>query len=216
MSTVYLVRHGRTTANARGLLAGRSRRAQLDAHGERQAKHAGVMLRQVDLEAIVTSPLPRTRRTAAIVRDQLPKSPRISTDEHLNECDYGDWSGRSLTELAEDPLWRVVQEHPSAVTFPGGESMVGMQHRAVAGIRALNRKYGAYVVVSHGDIIKALLADALGMHLDQFQRIVVDPGSVSVITYTALRPVVSGVNLTRTLKGIQAPSGHGVVGGRSR
>ena len=216
MATVYLVRHGRTSANQRGILAGRSQSTQLDAHGQRQAKHAGTMLRRVPIDMVVTSPLKRTRQTASILREQLPNMPRVKADERFVECDYGLWTGRALSELHDDPLWSTVQHQPSAVRFPEGEAMVDMQRRAIVGVRELNERFDSYVVVSHGDVIKSILADALGMHLDQFQRIVIDPGSVSVVTYTPHRPFVSGINLTNSLVGIAATRGDAVVGGRSR
>jgi probable phosphomutase (TIGR03848 family) len=125
----------------------------------------------------------------------------VQLDERLGECRYGDWTGRSLRKLSRDPLWRVVQAHPSAVRFPGpaGETMTGMQQRAVAAVRDWNARLGpdaAYLVCSHGDVIKAILADALGMHLDMLQRIQVDPCSLSVVRYTPLRPFVLAVNDT--------------------
>jgi probable phosphomutase (TIGR03848 family) len=125
----------------------------------------------------------------------------VQLDERLGECRYGDWTGRSLRKLAGDPLWRVVQAHPSAVRFPGpdGETMTGMQQRAVAAVRDWNARLGpgaAYVVCSHGDVIKAILADALGMHLDMSQRIQIDPCSLSVVRYTPLRPFVLAMNDT--------------------
>ncbi len=125
----------------------------------------------------------------------------VQLDERLGECRYGDWTGRSLRKLAREPLWRVVQAHPSAVRFPGpaGETMTGMQQRAVAAVREWNARLGpnaAYLVCSHGDVIKAILADALGMHLDMSQRIQVDPCSLSVVRYTALRPFVLAMNDT--------------------
>jgi probable phosphomutase (TIGR03848 family) len=125
----------------------------------------------------------------------------VQLDERLGECRYGDWTGRSLRKLTRDPLWRVVQAHPSAVRFPGpaGETMTGMQQRAVAAVRDWNARLGpdaTYLVCSHGDVIKAILADALGMHLDMLQRIQVDPCSLSVVRYTPLRPFVLAVNDT--------------------
>jgi probable phosphomutase (TIGR03848 family) len=122
-------------------------------------------------------------------------------DDRFGECRYGDWTGGSLKTLAKDPMWKVVQAHPSAAVFPGdeGESMAAMQHRAVTAVREWNSTLGSdaiYAVVSHGDVIKAILADALGMHLDQFQRLRVDPCSVSVVDYTPLRPFVERTNDT--------------------
>jgi probable phosphomutase (TIGR03848 family) len=128
---------------------------------------------------------------------------QVLTEDRLGECKYGDWTGQPLRKLSHDPLWRVVQAHPSAVTFPGpdGESMSGMQQRAVTAVRDWNEKLGkdaTYLICSHGDVIKAILADALGMHLDMSQRIQVDPCSLSIIRYTTLRPFVLRVNDTGT------------------
>jgi broad specificity phosphatase PhoE len=131
--------------------------------------------------------------------------PAPVVDDRLGECRYGDWTGRELKDLAKDPLWRAVQVHPSSVTFPGegGEAMLTMAQRTVTALREHDARVAAaagehaiWVAVSHGDPIKAALADALGMHLDQFQRIVVEPGSVSVVRYTPLRPFVLRMNDT--------------------
>ncbi len=122
-------------------------------------------------------------------------------DDRVGEARYGDWTGRPLKDLVRDRLWRVVQEHPSAATFPGREAepLRATAARAVDAVRDWNARLGAdatYAVVSHGDVIKAVVADALGMHLDLFQRIVVDPGSVTVVRYTDLRPFVVRLNDT--------------------
>ena len=209
MPTVLLVRHGRTTANASGVLAGWTPGVGLDDTGREQARALAGRLAVVPIAALVASPLQRCQETAAeLIAVPGPKGtarPEARSDERLGECRYGDWTGRSLKDLAKDPLWRVVQAHPSAVTFPGpaGESMPDMQHRAVAAIREHDAAVAAahgddavWVAVSHGDVIKALLADALGMHLDSFQRIVVDTCSVSVVRYTPLRPFAVRINDT--------------------
>lgn len=121
----------------------------------------------------------------------------MQVDERFGEVGYGEWTGRRLEDLAKEPLWRVVQAHPSAAVFPGGESLAAMQHRAVAAVRDWNARLGekaVYLVCSHGDVIKAIVADALGLHLDQFQRITADPASLTVIRYTPLRPFVIRMN----------------------
>jgi probable phosphomutase (TIGR03848 family) len=204
--TVLLIRHGRTSANASGVLAGWSPGIELDEAGARQAEALAARLAGVALAAMVTSPLDRCRQTALAVRAVAgPTGPRppVVDDERLGECRYGTWTGRLLKELSKDPLWRVVQAHPSAVTFPGadGEAMLAMQHRAVAAVREHDARVAGeagegavWAAFSHADVIKAVLADALGMHLDAFQRIVVDPCSVSVVRYTALRPFAVRVN----------------------
>jgi probable phosphomutase (TIGR03848 family) len=194
VTTVLLVRHGRTTANSAGVLAGWTEGVGLDDAGRTQVTALAGRLAAVPLAAVVTSPLQRCLETADLMLDGHDQVPR-HVDERLGEVRYGDWTGGELKKLAKDPLWKVVQSHPSAMTFPGegGEAMRDMQTRAVGAVREWNQRLGkdaVYVVVSHGDIIKAVLADALGMHLDQFQRLVVDPSSVSIITYTSLRPFV--------------------------
>src|SRR5262249_51383771 len=123
----------------------------------------------------------------------------------LVECGYGDWEGQSLRALFKDPLWRVVQQHPAAVTFPGaaGESMAAMSALAVAAVRRYDEAVAAeqgpdaiWLACSHGDVIKAIVADALGLHLDLFQRIVVDPASLTVLRYTPGRPFLVRLNDT--------------------
>jgi len=199
MPTVVLLRHGRTTANTAGILAGQLPGVPLDERGRVQADDIGRRLASVPFSAVIASPLERTKTTARAVIKHSKRPVGLSTDRAFIECDYGTWSGKKLSALAGKPLWSVVQQHPSAAEFPGGESMRGMQARAVEGIRAWNEavgERGVYLVVSHGDLIKAIIADALGMHLDHFQRIAIDPGSISVISYTALRPFVVKVNDT--------------------
>ena len=194
MTTVLLVRHGRTTANGAGVLAGWTEGVGLDDIGRTQVGALAARLAAVPLAAVVSSPLQRCLETAdGMLVGHEPVERHL--DDRLGEVRYGDWTGGELKKLAKDPLWKVVQSHPSAMTFPGegGEAMRDMQTRAVGAVREWNQRLGpdaVYVVVSHGDVIKAVLADALGMHLDQFQRLVVDPSSVSVVTYTPLRPFV--------------------------
>jgi len=213
MPTVYLIRHGRTHANAQGVLTGQSA-VRLDERGVRQAVSAGRRLRRVPLEAIVTSPLRRTRQTARLIQEQRDHSVAVKPDVAFVEVDYGEWSGRSLAELAELDLWTTVQEHPSAVRFPDGESIAGAQHRAVTAIRDWNSSgLDTYAVVSHGDIIKAIIADAYGMHLDHFQRIVIDPGSISVIHYAPKRPSVLVTNSTHGTLRFHAQHSRPTVGG---
>jgi len=201
MATVILVRHGRTSANASGTLAGRTPGVRLDDVGAEQAVRTAARLAVVPLAAIVTSPLERCRDTARAIAKAHPDRPKVSTERGLTECDYGEWQGRPLRELAKEKLWKTVQTQPSAATFPGGESLPAMQARAVNAVRrrdaAVEEEHGAaavWVAVTHGDIVKSILADALGMHLDLFQRIQVDPASVSIVRYTSSRPYVLATN----------------------
>jgi probable phosphomutase (TIGR03848 family) len=212
MTTVLLVRHGRTTANTSGVLAGWTPGVQLDEQGRTQAQALAERWSGLQLAARVSSPLERCLETAAF--SATDDAPDLVVDDRVGECRYGDWTGRTLKDLAQDPLWAVVQQHASAMRFPGdgGESLVQVQARAVEAVRDWNDRLGAdavYAVFSHGDVIKAVLADALGMHLDQFQRIVVDPASVSVVHYTPSRPFVERINdRTGSLLGVRPATPH--------
>ena len=219
MATVLLLRHGRTTANASGGLAGRQP-VELDETGRGQAVGVGRRLRELPLKAVVTSPLLRCRQTLQLAMPDV--SP--SVDDGLIECGYGDWEGRPLSELAKDPLWPVVQQHPSAVVFPNGEAMAAMSARAIAAVRAWDVRVHAehgpdalWLACSHGDVIKAIVADAMGLHLDEFQRIVADPASITAIRYTPTRPFLLRLNDTADLALIpaknQAQESDAAVGG---
>lgn len=199
MPTLLLIRHGRTTANASGLLAGWTPGVGLDETGHAQALRLRERVAGLPLVAAVTSPLQRTAETAATVL--AGRDLTAAVDDRLAECRYGDWEGQQLRVLAKDPLWKVVQQHPSAVRFPNGESLVEISERAVTAVRDWDGRVAAdhgpdalWVAFSHGDIIKAITADALGLHLDGFQRIVADPCSVTVIRYTPLRAFVVRTN----------------------
>jgi probable phosphomutase (TIGR03848 family) len=200
MPVVLLVRHGRTDANGSGVLAGRTPGVGLDDAGRAQIEALRGRIARVPLSGVVSSPLDRCRQTADIlVGDDV----ELRVDDALTECDYGSWTGRRLVDLRREKAWRVVQDHPSGAVFPGGESLAHVQARAVAAIRDHDRRVAAaagpqavWMAVSHGDVIKAIVADALGMHLDLFQRIVVDPGSVTAVSYTEVRPFVLRLNDT--------------------
>jgi probable phosphomutase (TIGR03848 family) len=223
MPLVILVRHGRTPANAQGILAGWTPGVHLDDQGVAQAEAAAERLRPLSLSTIVSSPLERTVQTAEAINRRQRRAPGIALDDRLGECRYGEWTNRPLAELAKSPLWRTVQERPSAVTFPEGESLPQMQARALAAVHEWNARLGdraTYAIVSHGDVIKAILADALGTHLDQFQRIVVDPASISVIRYGARGVQVLHVNdrgsdLSSLARARRSRRVEGAVGGGS-
>ena len=216
VTTVLLIRHGRSHANAQGLLAGRTETA-LDDTGRTQAEQLAQRLSDVPLDLVVSSPQLRARQTAEIV---VAGRAEARIDDAFAECDYGDWSGSALSELATEPTWEIVQWLPSAAEFPDGETMAQMAHRATHGVRRLVKENPDSIiwVVSHGDVIKAILADALGMHLDHFQRIVVDTASVSIVHYTPKRPFVERINDTggiRLARKAPESDGEAVVGGRT-
>ncbi|GHH71200.1 phosphatase [Streptosporangium violaceochromogenes] len=210
-----LARHGLTDLTG-PVLAGWTPGVHLSAAGRAQAEALAARLASLELDAIVSSPLERCRETALAVA--AGRRREVLVDERFGECRYGDWTGRPLGELTEDPLWPVVQNHPSAATFPGGESLPAVQHRAVGAVREWNERLGpgaVYLVCSHGDVIKAVVADALGLHLDQFQRITADPASLTAIRYTPLRPFVLRLNdLGGEVAGLRPAEGPGEGDGR--
>jgi len=200
VTTVLFIRHG-LTAMTGPVLAGHTPELHLDDRGWAQARAVTDRLRELPLAALVSSPLERCTDTASAVAEGRDRA--VELDDRFVEVRYGDWTGRELKTLAKEPLWKVVQQHPSAAVFPGGEGLAAVQARAVAGVRDWNARLAAehgpdvtYAVFSHGDVIKSLIADALGQHLDLFQRISVDPCSVSVVRYTDTRPFVLRVNDT--------------------
>lgn len=213
MATVLLLRHGRTTANASGTLAGHQP-TELDDVGRAQAAAVGARLAAAGLvpHLVVSSPLIRCRQTVEVA---LPGA-AVVDDARLVECDYGDWSGQPLKTLAKQQLWQVVQAHPSAATFPGGESLAAMSARAIAAIRdadaratAAHGQEALVLACTHADVIKAIAADALGMHLDLFQRLSADPASLTAIRYTPLRPFLLRMNDPGGAVGSPAGSGPG-------
>jgi probable phosphomutase (TIGR03848 family) len=199
VATVVLLRHARSTANGAGRLAGRSPGIELDETGLKQADALVARLADVPVAEIVCSPLLRCEMTVAPLAAARGLAP--VTEPGLSEVDYGEWTNRELKDLGKEKLWSVVQQHPSAAVFPGGEGLASVQTRAVAAVRAHDARITAahgneavWLLCSHGDVLKSILADALGQHLDSFQRIVVNPASVSVVQYTETRPFVLRMN----------------------
>ncbi|MDH6109593.1 putative phosphomutase (TIGR03848 family) [Kitasatospora sp. MAP12-15] len=229
MPTLLLVRHGRSTANTAGILAGWTPGVDLDDTGRSQAAALVDRLTGIPLAQVVSSPLERCRQTLAPLVEARPDLGEPTLDDRFGECHYGEWTGRPLSELAQEPLWRTVQDHASAAAFPGGESLRALSHRTVAAAREWDEKIAAehgpeavWAVCTHGDVVKAVVADALGLHLDHFQRINVEPCSVTAIRYTPQRPFVLRMGDTGDLGSLRprpahasggAPSGDAVVGG---
>lgn len=240
MPVCLLVRHGTSTANVTGTLAGWSDGVPLTAYGEEQARAVAELLAGLPLALVATSPLLRCRQTAdAIAQARAAASVPadasgkvtaevtekaavdVTVEEGLGECRYGVWTGRSLGDLVADPLWRTVQDVPTQAVFPGsveyaGESLADMAYRAVSTVRSLDAKVSAadgpdavWVAVTHGDPIKAVVAEAAGVHLDSFQRFAVEPGSLSAVAYTTGRPMVLALNLVLAPSAL-APNVHGV------
>jgi probable phosphomutase (TIGR03848 family) len=200
MGTVLLIRHGQSVANAQGILAGRAPGVHLDDYGVRTASELGTHLSTLPIAKVLVSPLERTQQTAELI---FSNQFSLEIESRITECDYGDWQGRLLSELSTEELWKTVQNEPDQMVFPNGESMQQMSDRAVAAIREwdahLSAEHGTDVIwaaVSHGDVIKAICADALSMPLRNFQRISIEPSSVSVVQYRAQNAQVHKLNDT--------------------
>lgn len=195
-TTILLVRHGQTPTTGQSL-PGRAKGLHLSDKGQEQAADVAERLSTFPrIDAIYSSPLERTRETAAPLAKKLRQ--RVVIDKGLVECDFGDWTGAKLTDLMKKSEWATVQRAPSTFRFPNGESFTEMQVRITTALDSIRLRHPGGVVVcfSHADPIKAALAHAMGTHLDLFQRIVVSTCSVSALAYGATSPVVLTVNST--------------------
>jgi probable phosphomutase (TIGR03848 family) len=179
---LFLIRHARADYDP-GRLYGWTPGVHLAPDGVEDAKRLAERLEPVRFRAMYSSPLERCRETAAAVA--AGRSLDIQIVEELGEVRYGSWQGRSFRSLARTKLWRTVQQHPSQATFPGGESLREMQRRGVDAIEDIKQRHrsGAVAVISHADMLKAIVAHYLGMHLDLFQRIVINPASATVLAF---------------------------------
>jgi probable phosphomutase (TIGR03848 family) len=195
-TTILLVRHGQTPSTGK-ILPGRAPGLHLAESGQQQAQRAADRIAELTrVDAVYTSPLERARETAAPIGKARQLRPHV--DRGLLECDFGDWTGSELSKLMKLPEWGTVQRAPSTFRFPGGESFPEMQHRIVSTLDKLRAAHpgGTIVCVSHADPIKAAVANALGTHLDLFQRIVISTCAISVLAFTRGGPAVLAVNST--------------------
>ncbi len=197
---IILIRHAHSQANAKGILSGRLPNVKLSEKGVEQSMLLAKRLGSFPIKQIRISPMGRCEETIEPWLKELKVSSTniVLTDENLNEVDYGSWSGKKLASLSAHKLWKTVQNNPSAMYFPQGEGLGHMQQRAMSSVHsALAAKgKGAAVLVSHGDVIKAIVASAIGMHLDDFQRIVIDPASVTILDYSSNKARITLLNNT--------------------
>ncbi len=200
---LVLIRHAHSEANAAGILSGRLPNVHLSEKGIKQAADLSQRLGSFPVAQLRISPMERCFETVQPwINDFLvPRSKNFApvNDHNISEVDYGVWSGKKLSVLSKNKLWKTVQESPSRMYFPSGEGIAQMQVRAMQSVHELAelKNKGVGVIVSHGDVIKAIVASALGIHLDEFQRIVIDPASITVIEYSGIKPRVLLLNDTR-------------------
>jgi probable phosphoglycerate mutase len=202
---LVLIRHAHSTSNAAGTLSGRLPNVHLSDKGIEQSEELAKRLGFFPVATLRVSPMERCFETISPWLNSvlLPKNQALEPmiDQGLTEVDYGTWSGRKLSALSKNKLWGVVQGSPSRMYFPKGEGIAEMQSRAMTSVHeaVASKTSGSAVLVSHGDVIKAILASALGMHLDEFQRIVIDPASISILDYSTTKPRVLLLNDSRSV-----------------
>ena len=204
---IIFVRHGRTPTTGTKL-PGRAPNLHLSDEGKSQAEMIAKEIKKssssflgTKVSAVYASPMERTQETAKPIAKTL--NLRVRTLQGLNECDFGDWTGRRLRDLSKLKSWSTIQKQPSSFRFPNGESFTEMQNRMLKTVdKILERHSGETVVcVSHADPIKAILASAVGTPLDLFQRILVGPCSASVVLYTKERLLVLTLNSNGNFNG---------------
>ena len=185
MTRILLIRHAHSVANDRGVLAGRSAGVVLTDHGKKQAIELAKRLHGISVASIHISPIERCHLTMAPFLEATAKAkrPKVFIIDDLSEVDYGKWTGKKLSSLYRHKLWKTVQNRPSAMYFPDGEGLANVQVRAMRALHKAAATPGNQILVSHGDVIKSIVAAVLGTHLDNFQKIVIDPASVTVLDF---------------------------------
>jgi probable phosphoglycerate mutase len=202
---LVLIRHAHSEANAAGILSGRLPNVHLSEKGGVQAENLAIRLGNFPVSNLRISPMERCFETISpwINSVVLAHNPQFEPiiDPELTEVDYGTWSGKKLIALSKNKLWKTVQESPSRMYFPNGEGIAQMQARAMTSVhQAVSAKgKGTAVIVSHGDVIKSIVASALGMHLDEFQRIIIDPASISILDFSSIKPRTLLLNDSRSV-----------------
>ena len=202
---LVLIRHAHSESNASGVLSGRIPDIHLSAKGIKQAQQLADRLGNFPVAQVRISPMERCAETIDpwlqqhVAKANKNLAPTI--DPRVNEVDYGIWSGKKLSSLSRKREWKTVQESPSRMYFPDGEGIAAMQARAMNAVHELAQlpQSKVAVIVSHGDVIKSIVASALGMHLDEFQRIIIDPASITVIEYSGIKPRLLLLNDTRAV-----------------
>ena len=195
VSTFYLIRHGANDFVGH-TLAGRLPNVHLNAEGKKQVRRLAERLAQVDFHRVISSPLERARETAFPLAEALGL--QVDVDAAFVEVNFGDWTGKTVAELSSDPLWKNWNAYRTGARIPNGESMLEIQQRAVAALLDLHQKFPEQriAIVSHGDVIRAILLHFLGMSLDLVHRLEISPASFSVVALHDNFAQVLAVNST--------------------
>jgi len=201
---LVLIRHAHSEANAAGVLSGQLPNIHLSEKGLQQSQDLAIRLGDFPVSNLRISPMERCFETIApwINSTVLPRNRNFKPiiDEEITEVDYGSWSGKKLSILSKNKMWKTVQDSPSRMYFPKGEGIAHMQARAMKAVHkaVAQKSKGAAVIVSHGDVIKSIVASSLGMHLDEFQRIIIDPASISILDFSTNKPRILLLNDSRS------------------
>ena len=212
-AVIYLVRHGHSTANLKGILAGRDRSIHLSQRGLSEVALLAKRLETVKFAGIYSSPLPRCIETLSSVLETRSNL-EIELVDDLIEMDYGKWSSKKLSTLSKKSLWPTIQKNPSQVRFPDGESFAEMNARSTSAVLRLAKPGKNILICSHGDVIKAILTNLLGSLLDNLQRIGIDPASISMISL-GTRPIIHSMNDTSHLQASKNLDSRATLGGGS-
>ncbi len=203
MTYLLLIRHGENEWVTSHRLAGRTPGVHLNDRGREQARQLAERLAGLPISAVYSSPLERCMETAAPLAQALGLP--VQPEPGVLEVDYGEWQGGDLKELAKQPEWRLVQVYPSGFRFPGGESLREVQNRAVDTLERLRQEHAGEIlaVFTHGDVVRTSLAYYLGVPLDLFQRLSIEPASVSVVAFHRFGPRILRVNDTGQIPSIK-------------
>ena len=193
MTRFLFVRHGAHDFIERGVIAGRQPGVHLNSAGRKQAEQIAEAFSMLPINGIYCSPLERACETASPLAAKLGLMLQIA--EEFNEIDFGAWTNCAFAELEGVPEWKQWNSFRSSAVIPGGESMIAVQARALKKISELRTRCGLVAVFSHGDVIRAVLAHFLSVHLDLFQRLQIDPGSASLVEFDTTCVRVQCVNV---------------------
>jgi probable phosphoglycerate mutase len=196
MTQLLLIRHATNDYVRTGRLAGWTPEVHLNEKGRAQAAALGERLASARLTAVYSSPLERTVETAQAVAE--PHDLKVQLREDLGEIHYGEWTGKKLKKLRRTRLWQVIQHYPSGARFPGGESIRETQARVVGALERIAEQHpkGRVAVVAHSDVLKLTVAHFAGMPLDMYQRLIIDPASLSVVWLGKMGPRIAMMNDT--------------------
>ena len=182
MPKVYLLRHGQSEANVRGILAGPDNSVKLSEKGRRESRIVSKHLQKIEFTHIYSSPISRCLQTVDPLTSAKPQIPLL-LEERIQEMNYGDWNGKDLKSLSKKREWKSIQNQPSKFKFPQGESFTQLRKRVQSFLNEIESKTGPILVVSHGDVIKMILTCTLELSTDNFQRFTIQPASISIINY---------------------------------